>query len=224
MIASEILVPPFSFAGLKFPALSLGKDIEFPKKSDGNPFTAAEYQTKFALPTLAELVRAYFVKPDGKWLCPEYRESVMQNPMCGEWTSTFLQFKEGEATLIERPDSVWYAPERGWITTGGERKKVRIPQNGYVMEYDACTGLPAETISDEEMSKQLKESKNKRVGTSLSYSMICPDPLLPETYNRLSVVYRNHNVGGFGPFYINAMCDPGRSFPCIGGRACCRTA
>ncbi len=124
----------------------LGKNIEFRHDRNKVYFSAVQYYNAMRLPTLAELAHAYFGKVGDIYISPEYRESVKVKIGLGEWTSTFL---ENGDTVVERPDKLVYM-NGIWKAKGGKRTKVKLPKDGYILEYDRETGFPIETSQNKE--------------------------------------------------------------------------
>ncbi|MBI3413045.1 MAG: hypothetical protein HY051_03130 [Candidatus Aenigmarchaeota archaeon] len=159
------------------------------KKTGGRPLTAAEYQT-LNPPTLAELRHAYFDKnPDGSFVSPEYRLSVNSKRGYGEWTSTFL--RDGNE-IVERPKKIYFDEVRGlWIAEGGKTSPIKLPNDGWTLEYDERTGFPSETGSRKDAEKVFGED------TSYFYT----------NKNGLRAVLRCF-APDYGPFLVNAYSEP----------------
>lgn len=162
----EIFVPALVENGrIIVPNMYLGNEIKY-RTRQGKPLSAAEYQS-FNLPTLAELMHAFFDKTaGGVFVSPEYRQSMLPQSALStkryEWTSTFL-WKGKE--LIEKPERVFYDEKHElWIAEAriDNIHRVETPNNGWVLEYDKSTGFPSRT------SKNKKKAENK-FGGDASY-------------------------------------------------------
>ncbi len=196
---AEIFVPTLVIV----PQVWLGADVEY--RTDNNlALTAADYQ-QFKPPTLAELRHAFFDRnPDGTFVSPEYRQSVLSNRGRGEWTSTFL--RDG-TEAIERPERVFYDRKSGlWIAEGGSVSKVKLPYNGWAVEYDTSTGFPSRT------SKNRRDAEEK-FGDDASY--------FSSDRNGLRAVLRGFSPDD-GPFLVSAV-RPGYWYSYVGSRSCRRS-
>jgi len=188
------------------PEAWLGRDVEYRKDGD-NPLTAVAYNEQMQLPALAELRRAYFdKKPDGSFVSPEYRESVLSKRGYGEWTSTWL--RNGKEA-IERPEKVFYDKKHKlWIAEGGKVKKVELPSDGWTLEYDKPTGFPSRT-------SQNRKDAERVFGDDTSYFW--------SNSNGLRAVLRNFTLSDSGPFCVDALYGPGARDSSIGSRSCSRS-
>ncbi|MBI3413134.1 MAG: hypothetical protein HY051_03575 [Candidatus Aenigmarchaeota archaeon] len=187
---TQILVPALMDGGrVVVPQVWLGRNVDY-RTANGHPFTAADYQ-KFNPPTLAELRRAYFDKnPDGSWISPEYRHSLPSQGVYGEWTSTFL--RDGNE-IVERPEKIYFDEVGGlWIAEGGKTSPIKLPNDGWTLEYDERTGFPSRTGS--------RKDAKKLFGDDASY--FC------STKNDLRAVLRVFSLGDEGLFYVYAGYDP----------------
>jgi len=155
-------------------------------------------------PTLAELRHAYFGKnPDGSFVSPEYRESVLSKRGYGEWTSTFL--RDGKEA-VERPQRI--ECENGvWRAEGGNVAKVELPPEGWVLEYDMPTGFPSKT-------SQKRKDAEKVFGNDTSYFWY--------NDNGLRAVLRYFSLLDDGPFYVYAGDGPVDRDSFIGVRSASR--
>lgn len=123
MMNEKIRVPALNDSGVVIPEFVVDKNIDFSRGHFPCIFNN--------MPTLAQLRHAHF---GGS---AEYRDSVIQTPEKGEWTSTVVQ---GDR-CIERPDKINYR----WEVEGGAVKPVKLPYDGWVLEYNKETGLPSRT-------------------------------------------------------------------------------
>src|SRR3989338_1901956 len=179
------------------PQFWLGRDVEY--RRDGNRnLSAAEYNSEMQLPTLAELKYAFFDRSNG------YKQSVLSEGECGEWTSTFLQHGK---KAVERPENVVY--KNGvWVLEGGKVTPVELPPQGWTLEYDKPTGFPSRT------SQKRKDAK-KVFGDDTSYFY--------RTTSGVRAVLRSFLLDDGGPFFVDAVCEPGGGGSDIGRRACSRS-
>lgn len=169
-------------------------------------------------PTLAELWHAYFDKnPNGSFISPEYRGSVLSKRGYGEWASTFL--KDGKE-IIERPEKVFYDKKHGWVVEGGRAVSFehfpegKLPLEGWTLEYDRLTGFPSRTSKNRSDAERI-------FGSDASYFWY--------SSNGLRAVLRDFDLndyyiywGGFagcGPFCVSAGYEPDDRFSVIGVRS-----
>ncbi|GEM_PF-3180144 len=202
---AEIHVPAFMDGPrIIVPQISLGRDIEYRTDEKRNTLSAVRYQD-FKPATLAELRHAYFDKDEkGVFVSPDYRQSVLSARGRGEWTSTFL--RDGKESA-ERPERVIY--DGGiWMAEGGKVTPVELPGDGWTLEYDKPTGFPSRTSSN-------RNDAHKIFGDDTSYFYA--------TRNGLRAVLRNFNLGGDGPFSVDAGFEPDGRNSDVGSRSCGRS-
>lgn len=185
----------------------LSPNVEYRAESRGLPFSAAEYQ-RDDLATLALLRSAYFERnPDGSWLCPSYRESVLANRGYGEWTSTML--KDGKI-VVENPEILLYK-NCNWLVEGGRNTLVELPPEGWVLEYDKGTGLPCRT------SRAKKDAENL-FGEDASYFYGGKRGFFRRTKSGIDPVLRVSDFIDRGPFCIVVTKGLGSRYSHIGAR------
>lgn len=175
------------------PQFWLGKNVEYKRDSKGNALSDAEYNFQMMLSTLAELRHAFF--GGSKY----YRQSVLGKRGYGEWTSTFLQ---NGKYVVENPENV-VCRNGVWVLEGGKATPVKLPPDGWTLEYDKPTGFPSRTTHN-------REDAEKVFGNGTSY--------FNATRSGTRVVLRYFSLSDDGPFYVNADCGPGVRNPDIGGR------
>ncbi len=179
-------------------------DVQYKTNKKGAPLSAAEYYNTIQLPTLAELMHAYFSRNhDDLYLSPEYRKNVHSNVGHGEWTSTFL---ENGNTVVERPNEL-ICENNIWKAKGGKRTAVELPDNGWILEYDKKTGFPVNTCSNQNDAK-------KMFGDDASYFWRSDNNLMPV------MRFSYHPYHNFTWFWVYVDFDPGVSFLTVGGRGC----
>ena len=176
------------------PQFWLGKDVEYRQDRKSNPLSAVEYNSQMTLPTLAELRHAFFGGSD------DYKQSVLSKRGYGEWTSTFL--RDGREA-IENPANVVYR-NGVWVLEGGKVTPVELPPDGWTLEYDKPTGFPSRT------SQKRKDAK-KIFGDDTSYFY--------RTTSGVRAVLRSFLLDDGGPFFVDAVCEPGGGGSGIGRRA-----
>src|SRR3989338_11532828 len=176
------------------PQFWLGKDVEYRTDRKGHALSAAEYNSQMTLPTLAELRHAFFGGSD------DYKQSVLSKRGYGEWTSTFL--RDGREA-IENPANVVYR-NGVWVLEGGKVTPVELPPDGWTLEYDKPTGFPSRT------SQKRKDAK-KVFGDDTSYFY--------RTTSGVRAVLRSFLLDDGGPFFVDAVCEPGGGGPGTGRRA-----
>ncbi len=179
------------------PRFKLNKEVEYIKYHEHAILSAAGYNSKMTLPTLAELRHAFFGGSK------DYKESVHKHSDFGEWTSTFLQ--DGKK-IIENPDSIVYL-DGVWLVNGGKVKSIELPIDGWTLEYDKSTGFPSKT-------SQKRKDAEKIFGDDTSYFHVARKGVM-------AVLQRF--LDPYGPFYINATNSPGNSNKYIWGRMCYRS-
>ncbi len=186
-----------------FPELWLSKKPEYIKDGNRVAISAVQYHKEMRLPTLAELRYAFFSKVEGNFVSSAYRKSIRSRPGYGEWTSTFLQ---NGKILIERPEDFYglHNP-RDIRVKNGKRTKIKLPEKGWVVEYDDTTGFPIGTSKN-------KEDAEKIFGDDASY--FYPDS------NGLRVVSIYYDLHNHGPFYINTHFGINVKHSKFGGRRC----
>lgn len=196
-----IHVPALTDRGrLVIPEFRLTENVEHNLGGGRDYFhTAAEHNTQKRLPTLAELRHAYFEGSE------DYRRSVISRKGYREYTSTFLQ--DGER-IIERPENIVY--RNGiWVLEGGKVTRVKLPFEGWVLEYDISTGLPKRT-------SQNKKDAWKVFGDDASR-------FWGRKIQGVKVIVVGNDFTDSGPFCIDAYCcDPGYSASGVGSRECRR--
>lgn len=191
-VTEEINVPAlFENGELIIGGTWLGKKPVLRTTQDNCIYSAIEVQS-LNPPTIAELRHAFFDKnPDGSWVSPEYRQSVLSSPVSGEWTSTFVL---NGNTLVVRPELIEYDAKHGiWVAHGYLNNKIELPPNGFVLEYDKLTGLPSRTSSKEEGAEKI-------FGGDRSY--------FRRTESSLNPVLRDYVTEGLGPFCITLYDSP----------------
>jgi len=183
------------------PEFWVADNISYLISSDHEPHSAAMYQ-EMKPPTLAEHVHAYFSKTgSGEFLCPEFRKNVRHHKGYGEWTSTFL--KNGRE-MIERPDRVYYDLEiNTWVAEGGKTRRIKLPETGWVLEFDKETGFPVRSTLN-------KADAHKIFGDDASF--------FNATRLGLAAVIRDYNMQ-LGPFCVLAHYGPGARVSYVGARS-----
>ncbi len=184
---------------IRLPGVVLGKKIENYRIAPEEPKVYKE------APTLAELRHAYFDGVGERFISPEYRDSVLSNKGCGEWTSTFL--RDGKEA-IERPENIFYDCKNSvWIAEGGKVIPVELTLPGWVLEYDRLTGLPSMTLQNRKIAEKI-------FGDDVSY--------FSYSSHGLMAVMRFTAINHIGPFYLDATFTPEDSQGDIGVRSCRR--
>ncbi|MBI4019649.1 MAG: hypothetical protein HY364_05385 [Candidatus Aenigmarchaeota archaeon] len=147
------------------------------------------------LPTIKDLVTAYFGRNEQGWLSPAYRQAVHRDNGQGEWTSTYTDGK----IMIERPLRVYFDEKSEmWIAEGDNKIPVELPPDGWITEIDYVTGLPSRTSIN-------KDDAVRTFGEDASYfSHPTPDGFSP--------IVRD-SLGRHGPFEIVASLEPGTGLP-----------
>ena len=186
MAKEDGIVVPSLTQKIIVPGIVLGREVENYRIQPKDPRVYRD------APTLAELRHAYFDKnPDGSFVSPEYRQSVLSKRGSGEWASTFL--RDGREA-VERPDRVYVDDKRGiWAAEGGKVAKVELPPEGWVLEYDMPTGFPSRT-------SQNRRDAEEVFGDDASYFWY--------NNNSLRAVFRDFLLGANGPFCVLAFCVP----------------
>src|SRR3989338_6199867 len=167
----------------------------------GLPASAAEYNRRMSLPTLAESVHTYFSKRRD-YVTGYAGQSARLLQGYGLWTSTFL---DGTKKVLNIPENL-VCRKGVWIAEGGTTSPVELPPLGWALEYDKPTGFPSRTEPKREVAERFVDDE-------------------PSYFN-----YRNEGLKSvfhrrtknMGPFYINACNSPDSFLWEIGGRMCYR--
>ena len=147
-------------------------------------------------PTPAELRHAFFDRnPDGTYVSEAHRQNVLDARNRGEWTSAFLH--DGKE-LVVRPEKVFMSAGDIYATEGGRVVRVETPPDGWVLEYDIPTGFPSRTLDDTEGLI----AAERIFGDDRSYFHAGRDGL------RAIVCSNGWFSRNYGPFYVNAICNP----------------
>ncbi|QQG39712.1 MAG: hypothetical protein HYS81_05085 [Candidatus Aenigmatarchaeota archaeon] len=175
------------------PAFELANQIEFPQQN-GRYLTAAEHQAR-GLATLGMFRHAFDTSP-------YFKQAIHAQRGCGEWTST--AWEDGryvhEGGRLVRDGNAWEYE-------GGTRTKVRMPEDGWGLEYHPTLGVPTKTGD--------REDAVAKFGQDASYFLGDKEGFRP--------VIRGRSLGDRGPFDVGASCGPGAGNSVVGGRACRRS-
>lgn len=228
-IYTEIEVPPSAGENWSQTAFEEGYDpnLEYAIKelrrviSSAQLISAAEYNKKMTLPTLAELRHAFFGGAD------DYRKSVFSNKVRGEWTSTYIQPRNPEKgeiipegytpiTIIHfdnQTDRIFEDPKtRLWqieCVPNHAFNDRYAPPNGWTLEYDKQTGFPIRTSRNREGAEEVFG------GDASQFSV--------ETEGvRAVLLDRYPYFGDNEPFCVNARLSPNTKFLTYAGRSCRR--
>lgn len=192
--------------------------IKYLRDNRNRPRSAAE--AYHGAPALAELWHAFFSRNRRRHVSPDYRRDVRSSQGRGEWTATFKEPQKpecGEAVpehyapvrLINRPAFVLFDKERGvWLATYDAANAFDClePPEGWVTSYNA-QGYPEQT-------SYRKEDAQAVWGKDASYFMTARTGLRP--------VLRSYSRNDYGPFFVNALCEPGHRDDYVGSRSCRR--
>ena len=198
MAKTDGIVVPSLSQTIIVPGVVLGTEVENYKIQ---PKDSRVYQSA---PTLAELRHAYFDKnPDGSFVSPKYRQSVLSKRGYGEWTSTLL--KDGKEA-VERPENIEF--KNGvWRAEGGKVTRVELPPEGWILEYDLSTGFPSRTSQKRGDAERVFEDDT---------SWFWYDK------NGLRAVLLAFSLNDNGPFCVIAEYGPGYRDPNVGVRSTSR--
>ncbi|QQG39495.1 MAG: hypothetical protein HYS81_03865 [Candidatus Aenigmatarchaeota archaeon] len=175
------------------PAFELANQIEFPQQN-GCYLTTVEHQAR-GVPTLGQLRHAFDTSQP-------FKQAVYAQRSCGEWTSTAWEdgkYVHEVARLVSDGDT--------WEVEGGVRTKVRMPEDGWGLDYHPTLGVPTKTGD--------REDAVARFGQDASYFLGDKEGFRP--------VLRGLSLDVGGPFYVDAHCGPDGRYSDVGGRACRRS-